>query len=519
MLKFKKWTAIHKKILILCFSIFIVILGINIGIYALIIKPNKEQYAEAVKLMENHEYEKSKILFDKLKNYNDSQEKSQENASYLSIDQLIEEENYEAAIKLLNSIKYSSQVAEKFETIYQIAINLNESGAYNEALAIFIRLKDYQDSRHFAIELIKTVNERNQTSLVSGYSHAVSLSSDGKLTTLGSNVYGQCNLSSWRNIKKVYADGNYTMGIKKDGSVVIAGAATEDGKKAAYWTGIKEIALLPSPQLNKAIGLKEDGTVVATYQDTKVWTWTGIDHIAASDTHVVGLKKDGSVEAVGKNDKGQCDVSNWSQITQVIAGNGYTLGLSENGTVLLAGDNSSRESVINWSDISYLWSSDILTIGLKNDGTLIGSGTGAVSLDSWKNISQLVLCSQGAIGLQINSSLVSIGLTGLPDWNEVYNIHMGDYQFCATRKDGTLLAKTLITPPLDEELNPRIDPSLGMTPDEIKASSWGTPDKIISITDVEGAKQDWIYGTNTISFLNGVVVSIQEEETFSTQAS
>ena len=33
--------------------------------------------------------------------------------------------------------------------------------------------------------------------------------------------------------------------------------------------------------------------------------------IAASEEHTVGLKSDGTVVACGKNDDGQCDVSDW----------------------------------------------------------------------------------------------------------------------------------------------------------------------------------------------------------------
>ena len=34
--------------------------------------------------------------------------------------------------------------------------------------------------------------------------------------------------------------------------------------------------------------------------------------IAAGYAHTVGLRADGSVVAVGRNDEGQCDVSGWN---------------------------------------------------------------------------------------------------------------------------------------------------------------------------------------------------------------
>jgi alpha-tubulin suppressor-like RCC1 family protein len=45
------------------------------------------------------------------------------------------------------------------------------------------------------------------------------------------------------------------------------------------------------------------------------------------------------LEAVGRNEYGQCDVSAWCDIVAVAAGNAHTLGLSSDGKVFAAGDN------------------------------------------------------------------------------------------------------------------------------------------------------------------------------------
>ncbi|MBE1445753.1 RCC1-like domain-containing protein [Paenibacillus sp. OAS669] len=45
----------------------------------------------------------------------------------------------------------------------------------------------------------------------------------------------------------------------------------------------------------------------------KVKRWPK-DTIAAGRRHIVGLKSDGTVEAVGDNEYGQCDVSIWRGI-------------------------------------------------------------------------------------------------------------------------------------------------------------------------------------------------------------
>ena len=56
--------------------------------------------------------------------------------------------------------------------------------------------------------------------------------------------------------------------------------------------------------------------------------------IAAGGTHTVGLKKDGTVVAVGLNSEGQCDVSEWRDIVMIAAGSYHTVGLKSDGTVV-----------------------------------------------------------------------------------------------------------------------------------------------------------------------------------------
>ena len=59
--------------------------------------------------------------------------------------------------------------------------------------------------------------------------------------------------------------------------------------------------------------------------------------VATGRRHTVGLKSDGTVVAVGRNDEGQCDVGDWTDITQVAAGAAHTVGLKSDGTVVAAG--------------------------------------------------------------------------------------------------------------------------------------------------------------------------------------
>ena len=86
--------------------------------------------------------------------------------------------------------------------------------------------------------------------------------------------------------------------------------------------------------------------------------WTDIVAVAAGDDHTVGLKRDGSVVAVGSNADivggyvGQCNVSDWTDIVSVAAGFYYTIGLKRDGSVVAVGWNTDGQSdVSGWSDI------------------------------------------------------------------------------------------------------------------------------------------------------------------------
>jgi len=66
------------------------------------------------------------------------------------------------------------------------------------------------------------------------------------------------------------------------------------------------------------VGLKSDGSTVVAGRSYEVWrdtsSWTDIVAVSAGDYHTVGLKSDGTVVAAGDNEYGQCDVSGWSNI-------------------------------------------------------------------------------------------------------------------------------------------------------------------------------------------------------------
>ena len=97
----------------------------------------------------------------------------------------------------------------------------------------------------------------------------------------------------------------------------------------------------------------------------------------------MGVKKDGSVVAVGSDLYGQCGVSNWTDIIQVAAGGYHTVGLKADGTVVAVGDSLYGQcDVGDWRGITQIAGGGIRTVGLKTDGTLVAAGPEA-ELVTW----------------------------------------------------------------------------------------------------------------------------------------
>ncbi|MGN0184334.1 MAG: hypothetical protein ACI4AL_04390, partial [Aristaeellaceae bacterium] len=84
------------------------------------------------------------------------------------------------------------------------------------------------------------------------------LKTDGTVVAAGDNEYGQCNVSGWRNIAKIYWDIYSVYGLKTDGTVVAAGKNEYGQCNVSDWRNIAEIY----PYGTTVYGLKADGTFV-----------------------------------------------------------------------------------------------------------------------------------------------------------------------------------------------------------------------------------------------------------------
>ena len=168
----------------------------------------------------------------------------------------------------------------------------------------------------------------------------LSLSTDGLLPEGLSEVEGWTGITQLAECGERNSPVSFLMGLKEDGTVVMTGIDYFPGNPVE-WTGIRSIHAG-----EYAIGgIREDGTAVF-YEENPEYNfgqyntegWTDLTRLALGLNHTAGLRSDGTVYAVGRNDAGQCEVEDWTDVVFLAAGDNCTLGIRSDGTLLVAGE-------------------------------------------------------------------------------------------------------------------------------------------------------------------------------------
>jgi hypothetical protein len=251
------------------------------------------------------------------------------------------------------------------------------------------------------------------SSIAAGEAHTVALRSNGTVSAVGYNPYGQCNVGGWTGVTAVAAGDYHTVGLKSDGTVVATGYNGSGECNVGAWTDITAIAAGDA----HTVGLKSDGTVVATGSNgsgqCNVSGWTGIIAVAAGNANTLALKSDGTVVATGYNGYGQCNVSGWTSIKSIAAGHDHTVGLKSDGTVVATGLNSSNQcSVSGWTGITAISAGNAYTVGLRSNGTAVATGYngyGQCNVGGWGGITSIAAGGYHAVGLKSDGTVATAG--------------------------------------------------------------------------------------------------------------
>ena len=250
-------------------------------------------------------------------------------------------------------------------------------------------------------------------SLVAEGNHTVGLKADGTVVAVGNSNYGQCDVFDWTAIVAVSAGDSHTVGLKADNTVVAVGSNNYGRCNVSDWTNIAAV----SAGSSHTVGLKGDGTVLAvgsnTYGQCNVSGWMDIVAVSAGTGYTVGLKADGTVVAAGYNDDGRCNVSSWTDIAAVSSGESHTVGLKADGSVVAVGDNTYGQCDLRgWTDIIAVSAGVGYTVGLKADGTVVAIGSdsyGKCNVRRWTDIVAISAGNGHTVGLKADGTVVATG--------------------------------------------------------------------------------------------------------------
>lgn len=400
---------------------------------AKILEQKKEICDNAIEAFNTENYENSIKLFKQIEDFKTSKEYTD---YYINFAELFEQidgfkdskEYIEKANALLNEKNNN-------ESIYKQAYDNYETNNYILAIQEFSKLNDYKDSEDMIQECrLKLARLQQATTISAGIRYSTGIVSNGKIKYSGDYKLLEEELSTWEDIISISLKGHLAIGLKKDGTVVVAGSIPD------------------YPDY---------------YIDTSLWN--NIIAVSSGQQYIVGLQSNGTLVAQGHNGDGQLNIngSEWSNIVAISCGWRHTVGLDSNGKIHITGFQS--ESQINniknnkdkWHDIvtvSAAGGSDessghnAYTAALKQDGKVITTLPTEIQnrIDDWNDIIAISAGDFYLVGLnskgdvfveQIDNSVdLDNSINEIGTWNDIIAISAGRGFTLAVDSEGKLFA-------------------------------------------------------------------------------
>ncbi|MCL1862531.1 MAG: hypothetical protein FWF78_03075 [Defluviitaleaceae bacterium] len=260
-----------------------------------------------------------------------------------------------------------------------------------------------------------------------------------------------------RFAQKISAD-YHSVAITRDGQVQSVGT-NSDGQchtNTYDWRDMKAV----STGARFTVGLRADGTVLGVgrndFGQLNVKSWSKVEKISAGSRHTVGLRDDGTLLACGQNRYGECNVKHWRNITHIVAGQDCTFGIKKDGKVLVTGNNQGGNLQVshleNVVDIGF--GSPTRIIALLQDGTIARVGKEnhmRRSFAGWKNVRQISAAPDYFAGLFENGTVRLLAYfwpdsgveAATMDWREIVAIAAGRHHIIGWKSNGRLLAEML----------------------------------------------------------------------------
>ncbi|MDO4198515.1 MAG: helix-turn-helix domain-containing protein [Erysipelotrichaceae bacterium] len=182
---------------------------------------------------------------------------------------------------------------------------------------------------------------RNIVDIAAGSSFYVAVDSNGRVFCEGDDA--ACQISSTRNIQRVFASRNASIVEDNDGNLSFAGTIIGSSSLKNY----KNIITMDSSDELMAI-LKDDGTINVFSKSNRNYlvaeSWNDIVDVAVGNDFVAGLDSYGKVHIEIENDEISDEVAGWSDIIAIDAGSDYLIGF--NGKMIVGVGNNAYHQFV-----------------------------------------------------------------------------------------------------------------------------------------------------------------------------
>lgn len=212
-------------------------------------------------------------------------------------------------------------------------------------------------------------NFENIVSISGGNTHIIGLKADGTVvaSSRGYQISNECDVKEWKDIVQIVCAAGQTVGLKKNGTVVVAGESRDGDLNVSTWQNIKHI----SKDYSCIVGVKYDGTTVHNTKN-HLPTMSSVLETHCSDATAY-IKSDGSVEISGWFYKTDIEaIKNWKDVVSFKSGQEHVVALTSKGNVLANGNNDHGQcNVSHWKDIIAIECDISHTYGVTSDGRIV----------------------------------------------------------------------------------------------------------------------------------------------------
>ncbi len=301
-------------------------------------------------------------------------------------------------------------------------------------------------------------------SVHTGGMHSVGLRSDYTVVAAGSNSYGQCEVSEWEDIIAIYAFDEYTLGLKSDGNIVSTRGISGYSKEDIYWTDIERFSS------DGRVGITYDGQAIYRYGER--YDHSLYNNNIVDITGYTALREDASV--IMKHyfaDEGSEDFTSDNLRFSMIGGweniiciqelsDFYIAGLMIDGTVNIRSDLVVLREAERWTDIKDILSvnyrrnnkTSSCLVGLDAQGKLLivdEFGKLKEKVHDWDNIREIYCNNSTLYAITENGEVLVASGSETPNssiekWEDVYEITFNSNQYyyglvIGIKRDGSLI--------------------------------------------------------------------------------